>query len=328
MFGESAGAISILDLLVSPLATGLFQRAIAESGILLDQGFSVSTARTLSQAEAEGEDFASRLGIDTSGDVLAQMRAKTPEELLAAASALTAEGRLIDRGLVWTPVADGYLLPGLPSALWVAGKRQSVPLLIGSNHDEGNAFLSGLQITRAEYETVMGKIFGDRAAEALALYPVAAGEDPVPVLSRMLTEIGFASTARFAAEQMSAPAGGGGGASPAPAYLYEFTRVPLKESNPLGAFHSVEIPYVFGNAGLFSVLGTLEQTDYNLSAAIMGYWTRFAATGDPNGEGAPSWPAYLPATDLHLQLGDTIAVGGPGLYKQACDLADSIRGLK
>ena len=68
-FGESAGAISILDLLVSPLSDGLFQRAIAESGILLDSGFGVSTARTLKQGEDEGQQFAAQLGIDSSGDV-------------------------------------------------------------------------------------------------------------------------------------------------------------------------------------------------------------------------------------------------------------------
>ena len=235
---------------------------------------------------------------------------------------------LVRRGLVWTPVADGYLLPDLPSKLWVEGKRLSVPLLIGSNKDEGNAFLSGLQITRAEYETVMNDIFGVRAPEALALYPVGPTENPVPVLSRMLTEIGFASTARFAAHEMSAPVSSGAAAAPpaAPAYLYEFTRVPL--DNPLGAFHGVEIPYVFGTTGLFSTLGDIGQADGLLSGAMMGYWTRFAATGDPNGGGAVQWPAYDPSTDLHLQLGDTVTVGAPGLYKQACDFADSIRGLK
>ena len=77
----------------------------------------------------------------------------------------------------------------------------------------------------------------------------------------------------------------------------------------MGAFHGVEIPYVFGNADLFTVLGQIEQADYDLSETIMGYWTRFAATGDPNGEGAPEWPRYDQASDEHLELGDTIQVG-------------------
>jgi para-nitrobenzyl esterase len=124
----------------------------------------------------------------------------------------------------------------------------------------------------------------------------------------------------------AAPASATSPASASPAaYLYEFTRVPL--ANPLGAFHAVEIPYVFGNADLFTSLGTLEQADYELSSTMMEYWARFAANGNPNGDGAPAWPQYDSATDQHLELGDRI-VTGSGLYKEACDLADKVRGVE
>jgi para-nitrobenzyl esterase len=321
VFGESAGAISILDLLVSPLAEGLFQRAIPQSGILLDSGFGISTARTLDAAEAEGEEYVADLGIAAAGragaEVLAEMRAKTPEELLAAAQILSERNSLLEAGLAWTPVADGRLLPDLPSTLWAEGRQHDVPMLIGSNADEGNAFLEDLQVSTGTYEATMQHIFGGYADEGLALYPVGAGGDTLTPLSRMLTEVGFASTARFAATE-SSRAG-------APAYLYEFTRVPLKSMNPLGAFHGVEIPYVFGTAGLFGSLGPIEDADYRLSATIMGYWTRFATTGDPNGGNAPAWPRYDPASDMHLQFGDAVTPAGPGLYKEACDLAGRIR---
>jgi para-nitrobenzyl esterase len=174
----------------------------------------------------------------------------------------------------------------------------------------------------------MRRIFGNYADEALALYPVESPEDIVPAFSRMLTEVGFASTARFAARLMSAPSGLGevaasSGVEMAPAYLYQFTRVP--SASPIGAFHGIEIPYVFGNLELFSGLGALGQVDYDLSEAIMGYWTRFAATGDPNSQDSPEWPGYDPSTDRHLQLGDAIEAGS-GLYQEACDLADRVRG--
>ncbi len=104
-------------------------------------------------------------------------------------------------------------------------------------------------------------------------------------------------------------------------YLYEFARAPV----PLlmGAFHAVELPYVFGTLDLFSWLGVIRQADRELSAAMRGYWTRFAATGDPNGEGVPLWPRYDEASDLHLRLDSTISaaerslqrslrLGGPG----------------
>ncbi len=334
VFGESAGAISILDLLVSPLAEGLFARAIAQSGILLDYGFGVSTTGTLESGEDAGVALVEKLGIDgadtASAEVLAQMRAKSPDELLAAAGAAAEDSSLMEQGLTWKPVVDGRLLLDLPTTLWGSGARQSIPLLIGSNADEGNAFLSGLTVSPEEYEAQMRKIFGDYADEALALYPVESEEDITPAFSRMLTEVGFASTARFAARSMSAPGAlsaqaADSGAQPAPTYLYQFTRVPM--GNAMGAFHGVEIPYVFGSADLFTVLGQIEQADYDLSETIMGYWTRFAATGDPNGEGAPEWPRYDQASDEHLELGDTVQVAS-GLYKEACDLADRMRGVE
>ncbi len=330
VFGESAGAISILDLLVSPLAEGLFDRAIAQSGILLDYGFGVSTTGTLEDAEQAGVAFVERLGLagkwGAREELLAQMRSKTPDELLAAAAG---EGSsLMQQGVTWKPVVDGHVLLDPPTTSWINGARDDTPLLIGSNADEGNAFTAGLTASPSEYETQMREIFGGLADEALALYPVASEEDIVPAFSRMLTEVGFASTARFAARAMSAPetlsvAAAESGAQPTAAYLYQFTRVPL--ASPMGAFHGIEIPYVFGSVELFSGLGPIEQTDRGLSETIMGYWTRFAATGDPNGPGSPEWPRYDPTSDEHLELGATIRVGS-GLYKEACDLADRVRG--
>lgn len=332
VFGESAGAISILDLLVSPLASGLFHRAISQSGILLDDGFGVSTTGTLEQGESAGEAFAARLGVSDSSDALARLRTKTADELLAAMTAVAPGTALLEQGLVWKPVADGYVLPDRPSRLWAAGERHNVPLLIGSNADEGNTFLSGLSVAKGDYESLMAQIFGMHVQEALALYPPGGGEDIPMVFSRMLTEVGFASTARFAARSMSAPPGEasgsviGGYPRATSTYLYQFTRVPFE--NVLGAFHGVEIPYVFGTADLFSSLGALEQTDFDLSDVIMGYWTRFAATGDPNGGTTyPVWPRYEGLSDRHLELGASIRVG-EGLYQEACDLADRMRGVR
>jgi para-nitrobenzyl esterase len=256
------------------------------------------------------------------------MRSKTADELLAAAAG--EDSSLMERGLTWKPAVDGYVLLDLPTTSWIDGARDDTPLLIGSNADEGNAFTAGLTASPTEYEAQMREIFGGLADEALALYPVAGEEDIVPAFSRMLTEVGFASTARFAARAMSAPetlsaAAAGSSAHPTAAYLYHFTRVPM--DNPLGAFHGIEIPYVFGNVELFSALGSIEQTDRDLSEAIMSYWTRFAATGDPNSQGSTEWPKYDPTSDEYLELGDTIKPAS-GLYEEACALADRLRGIE
>ena len=319
VFGESAGAISILALLVSPLAEGLFDRAIAQSGIMLDSGFGVGTAVTLEAAEAAGMDYAGHLGVDPAGDVPAQMRAKSADELLQAADEYVTDLGLLEKGLNWTPVADGYLLPGLPGDLWTAGRCHDVPLLTGSNADEGNLFVAMMPLSADQYDQEMQKIFGPYAQEAMALYPNTGTQGLDSGISRMLTEVGFASTARLAARMMEA-------STDSPAYLYQFTRESLV-LNSLGAFHSLEIPYVMGNLDLFTSLGMITPTDRRLSETMMGYWARFAATGDPNGGGAPEWPRYDAASDQHLELGDDVRTGN-GLYREACDLADKVRGVQ
>jgi para-nitrobenzyl esterase len=103
----------------------------------------------------------------------------------------------------------------------------------------------------------------------------------------------------------------------APTYLYHFTRANDRAGVALGlgVFHSAELPYVFGN---FSGLFSRAAADEPVIAATQGYWTRFAATGDPNGAGAPAWPAYTAASDAHLEIGDAVRTG-VGLQRDVCD---------
>ena len=314
VFGESAGGISVLDLIVSPPAQGLFRRAIVESGVLMDQGFGTKVVADKQEAESTGEEFAARVGVDPGGDVAAQLRATTVDELLSAGDELMDETEDVEQILFWKPVVDGYVLPDMPTALWLEGGYQHVSLLIGSNADEANLFLPSLMVTEERYRELVGYIFGAYSDEALSLYPADGLGRPTDSLGRMLTEVGFAASARFAARQMST--------SGADVYLYEFARAPL----PLmGAFHAVELPYVFGTIDRFSWVPVIRSADTDLSTTMMGYWARFAATGDPNGDGAPIWPSYQRSSDLHLRL-DTLVGTGEGLYQDACDLADGVRG--
>ena len=339
VFGESAGGISILDLMVSPSAEGLFQRAIVQSGVLMDQGFGMSMAATQEEAETSGVAFAERLGVDPDSDAAEQMRAKTAGELLEAArvstGGTTGGTHDMERILVWKPVVDGQVLPAMPTKLWMEGSYHRVSLMIGSNADEGDLFTFATVMSRQEYEDQVQKTFAGHADEVLALYQDESLESPTQAINRILTEMGFASSARFAARLMA-----GGPADPAeqppetddgaaeaapPVYLYEFTYSPLVPL--MGAFHAVELPYVFGTIDELSWLLAAGAESEEFSDTVMGYWTRFAATGDPNGGEAPYWPSYDVDTDLHLSLGETIGTGS-GLYEQACDLADRIRGWK
>jgi para-nitrobenzyl esterase len=263
-----------------------------------------------------GRVFAGKLGIDPTQEAAAQMRAKSVEEIMSAAADLAKDANEVQRILFWKPVVDGYVLPDMPTSLWLSDNLRQVPLLIGSNADEADLFLPGLVMTQRRYEELVQRVFGDYAEEALSLYPGGGVNGSTAALGRMLTEIGFASTARFAAQRMSA--------NEADVYVYEFTRAPLPV---MGAFHGVELPYVFGTLDLFRWTGALRQADRDLSATVRGYWTRFAATGDPNGDSAPLWPAYDSASDTHLRLGDMVTTSS-GLYREACDLADRVRAAR
>lgn len=311
IFGESAGGMSVLDLMASPLAEGLFHRAVVESGPLLDLGLPINRGNTLEAAEDQGEDVSEDLGCDDAEDELAALREVPAEELVKFSSS---ENELFSP-VNFGPNIDGYVLPQSPSEAFAAGEQAAVPLLTGTNANEGTIFIP--PITRQQLELLAGYLYGDAAAEVLSLFPVE-GEDIKPAMDKFITRMGFASSSRFTAESM-AEAG-------APAYLYEFVRTsPDPRASSLGSFHGLEIVYVFGNFDQLQVEG-ITQADRDLSMAMMSYWTNFAATGDPNGEGVPAWPAYASDGGHYQELGETITTR-TGLYDQVYELVVRISGL-
>ena len=313
IFGESAGGASVCNLMVSPLADGLFDRAIVQSGGFLDFGMPAGDdGNTLQIAERTGQKIAEDLGVEDAEDVLAAMRGKTPQELLDAAAQQTSALGMMDLG----PVIDGWALPDRPAALFAAGAQQSAPLLIGTNANEGAYFAQDM--TLDQYQLMLRFIYGDYADRVFALFPADSDEQVKPAFTRLLTEMGFAAGSVFAASSMAAV--------DAPVYLYEFTK---SSSDPnlegLGAFHGIEITYVFGNADQVPQV-TPSEEDVALSEAMMAYWVNFAATGDPNGEGMPEWPAYSSETDRYQSLGAAISTES-GYYPDAYDLVLEINDL-
>lgn len=293
IFGESAGAGSVCHLLVSPLAQALFHRAIAESG-----GARGPTRHLREKwygkepMEAVGAYVAKNLGCDRAENALAALRAKSPSEILKAAS--SAKGHFGDE--TSAPIVDGWVLPDEPGILFEDGKAADVPMLVGSNADEAGGIVGDLAV-RLHYREYAGAV--------LKLFPGKAGQ-------RAGTVAIFTSVARADARAMSR--------HKSKAHLYQFTRV-APPWRFLGAFHASEIPYVFGN---LDAKLKFEPRDRELSQNMMAYWVQFAKTGDPNAPGLPNWPAYDAATDMHLELGDTVRVGKE-LDKAACDGIDQIR---
>ncbi|HJO03980.1 MAG TPA: carboxylesterase family protein [Acidobacteriota bacterium] len=297
VFGESAGGADIISLLTSPLAEGLVDRAVSQSG-----GF--YGYRTLADTEAAGVRFAAALGIeDDDPEALGKLRAKTADEILSGGRGA--------RARFGAPIVDGWVLTDFTPRAFERGEQLDVPLMIGINADEYTVFLGDAEVSIERYRQRMSRTYGELLDAALEVYPVADADDVRPALLRQGTDDDYLCPTKFQARSMQQLS--------SPAYLYHFTRVfPGAGGEQLGAFHAAEIAYVFDNLA-YEHWFPHSAADEELARLMSGYWVRFAATGDPNGEGLPRWPAYDETTDQHLELGESVLVGS-GLRTAACEL--------
>ena len=314
IFGESAGSISVCAHMASPLSAGLFERAIGQSGpcaFLTTPLHDTVPASTRESAEALGGLFATALGCDTATDVLACMRSKPYAEIVAASP----RGLELRPGTArYEPNIDGYVFTERPWISFQNGRVTHVPFLSGTNRDEGT-FLTVLAPVhnQTEYEAAVRNLLPTHVPDVMRLYPAS---DPAfatvnDAYTAFLTDAVFICPARAQARYMAALGMG--------AYLYHFTRLNPGPFRFLGVFHGQELPYVFGN---FTSMFTRTSADTTLSNSVIGYWTRFANTGDPNGAGATMWPVFTMAGDAHLEFGDTTQAG-TGLHRTKCDEAET-----
>jgi len=271
IFGESAGSSAVNFLMASPLAKGLFQRVIGESGA------NFGRHATLSEMEQGG----SKLG------TLADLRAKSADDLMKTEGA-------------FRPVVDGWFLPEDVSSTFAHGKQSDVPLIAGYNHDETRT-LAPLPAT-ANAQTILEqfhKRYGDMADEFLKLYPAGSDEQAKDAYYESSRDAGMGWQMRtwVRAENKTGKS---------PTYLYYFTRVPPgANSDRYRAYHAAEIQYVFGN---LRPIRPWEDADKKVSEAMSSYWVNFAITGNPNGKGLANWPSYDAKTDPLMEFGDTVEV--------------------
>jgi para-nitrobenzyl esterase len=307
--GESAGGLSVIELLASPLARGLFIRAISESGympsyrLLHEEGFG------LPSAETAGAELATRAGASSA----AALRAADPAALFVAGLAT---------GWQPEPVIDGVVLPRQLAETFARGEQAKVPVLAGFNEGEIRSLLYLMPKapdSHAAYAADVRSRFGASAAEFLAVYP---GVDPKADVMAATRDAIYG----WAAQNLVRRQAAAGQA----AYLYFFRHsTPAEHERDLAAFHASELPYIFGQVGPSAALGPnwprppLTNAESQLSQAMMSYWVAFVRDGNPRASGEPAWPRFTEAQRGYLDIDERPSAQND-LHPDAFAFADAL----
>lgn len=272
--GESAGSVCVDALCVSPLASGLFRRAILESSTLSSVK-PPHSYRSLEEALASGAELREKYHCADASE----LRALPAEKIVGE---MNTQHHL-------TP--DGYVLPADPYILRAEGIHNEEAILHGYNSEESAPFILFDHAKLTDYEDRVRNYFGEYADEVLALYPASTDEEADRQWAAIYGAI-FFNYPHYCLNRLAA-------AGQIPVWEYYFS----KQNGRLGSWHSGEMIYAFGNIPEKSRLFT--DSDRELSRIMHTAWTNFATRGDPNSKDIPAIPAN-PTSEKLMQFGETI----------------------
>ncbi len=312
IFGESAGSFSVSSLVASPLARGLFHKAIGESGALFS---ATRPTPTVAQAQKEWAEFAERT---LHANTLASLRAMSAADLLEA----TVKPKHPRIGAV----IDGYVLPSDSVSIYGNGRQAHVPLLAGWNRDEGSAdgLLGNKPATLDNYIAAVKQRYGSHADEVLRVYHATNDAEAKRAAADLQGDnfIGYSTWKWLELHRKT---------SGSPVYRYEFDQplpagTPAMPSFELRVPHASDIEFVFETLPERHIPWTpaWSEADWRASQMLATYWTNFAKTGNPNGGGLPNWPTYDAKTGFEVMHLQAAAAAQPDVHRARYLLLDKL----
>lgn len=311
IFGESAGGVDVGNLLTTPMASGLFQRACIQSATPVINSYNDSKNKGIAYVDS----FTSA-GNDV--QKIAYMRTLSSDSLLFFTSSPILGGIV---QMNWQPVVDNLVFHNYPMQVFQSGNFNKVSLIIGSNAEEMSLNVPQIVTPAMVTALINTTIPPAYQAQIQALYPPGANTaEARESYVGILTDKQFTSTARLTAQCISLNQN-------EPVWRYFFThKHTLPQLAAYGSYHGMELFYVFNNwenATLGS--GTLfKPQDDSVQTNMLNYWVNFARTGNPNGSGLENWSQYQSSTDCYLEIKATPNGNQCGLRTAKSDLWDSV----